>query len=63
MTVGPAYPARALYEASSEYADASWTCLSIVTLECTLSAKRFLSTQSLALILTKSQSDYERKYN
>ena len=46
----------------------AWTCLSIVTLECTSSAKRFLpktvnekkflSTQSLTFILTKIQSDY-----
>ena len=45
----------------------AWTCLSIVTLECTSPTKRFppktvnektsLSTQSLTFILTKNQSD------
>ena len=71
-------------QASSEQADAqsrpqvsremlpvhchAWTCLSIITLECTSPAKRFppktvnekgfLSTQSLTFVLTKNQSDY-----
>ena len=46
----------------------AWTCLFIVTLECTSPAKifptktvneqKFLSTQSLTFILTKNQSDY-----
>ena len=68
ITVGPADPARPLYQASSEYADATWTCLSIVTLECTSPAKRFPPktvnekkfhpTQSLTFILAKKQSDY-----
>ena len=45
-----------------------WTCLFIVTLECTTPTKRvplktvnekkFLSTKPLTFILTKNQSDY-----
>ena len=68
MTVGPADPARIQLQASSEKADASSTCFSIVTLECTSPAKRFppktvneqkfLSPQSLTFILTKNQSSY-----
>ena len=63
MTVGPADPARIQLQASSEKADASSTCFSIVTLECTSPAKRFppktvneqkfLSPQSLTFILNQ----------
>ena len=46
----------------------AWTCISVVTLECTSPAKRFppktvnekkfLSTQSLIFILSQNQSDF-----